>query len=1246
MKKRLGIVSAIVVLALVLALMFVLFVSAEASNEATLTVTNAAGETSSVTGSYDEVVEALNSSISALGEGAAVIKLNSDATATKQLVLAGTGVETVTIDLAGYALDVSGISAAPIAVGGVKSFELNGGYSSSADRGVIVSKAAEQDGIIVISNSEQLSAYEIYDVVISYTANGATAIAHEDDDELTLRNVDLIWNGAAAEMSSKMIGANSGSLTLINSSVTDATASGESIGIVAEGATVRLENTEIVADYAYSMNGGTWLTAVDAAFESSKAIFTANAPTDDVVIGAGVIFKGKILGEGVTKDMIKLYYGTGSTLIDTDPSESVTVATAMADLAQLESGKWTLAENQSTQVIYTRVFDRGEIVEKADTLGNAVTEVKKVQSAKNVFTIAAILDKSYSTTAMSLAPDTSNGLTSIFVDYNGFTLGQTKASHFFGANGLFRLSIDGADAEGNVGTMRESGYNGGLIYVNEADAKSVFTVRNLEVLNTNACGAKRTTISTGKVNNYSANMIQIKACRVYFEGATFRYTGEEFGKGVTLGDGETYNYQYYYTTKQNMAMVYAQTSAFITAEGCSFISAPTGAILDKGVAAMPAALSATSDANVIYAKDCTFDGVGSAASISSGKNGFVAVADSTLKNIASAAFYGAGSRYILVSDCAISLPESIALASGKVSILNGDGNTKIITADGAEPTGTYTLEEGSALYFDTVSEGYIIVSGDSVTTVKLNKLFDDGMVFQAGKPINVWGTCATDGATVKVTLGDNTAETTVADGKWEVTLPAMEYAKGLTLTVTEVGMEIGDTVFYNVDIGEVWAFSGQSNANLGAYKLEDFEEYKALADLYDNIRCFSVAASTSETPLDDPNTAEWFQVTSATVGRVDTGCGISAVGYVMATRLAVELEGNPTIAIVDINYNGKAISNFISNNYDPYEGFDSSYHTTHASAAHQIYNAMIAPFEGYNIAGFGWYQGEATRDSGECDDSGDGNYGLNVDQLYATYTETFNKNEGNAPLELFIVQLSAYMSNPSAIRTYQEDIAARNEHYHVISSSYAGSTLSDKDFALDAGNGFQYGHVHAARKSPLGLAMADSILENVYFKDQDLKIANPEVESTVIEGSSIKVTLDREFTLMYGTSVEGFEISEDGTTWVAATGVVDGRTITLTASSVSAPKHVRYGWGYSTIELESGERLLFTKSDSSISYTADPASSKATTVTITTGGKTYTIHTADTEVLRSMLNGNIIATNGHTLHVFSTAYTSSSAGTN
>lgn len=1244
MKKRLGIISAVLVVALAIGLCFALLTSAATTDEAKLVLTPASGTAETLTGSYDQMVEKLNSSITSLGEGKAVLTLTADARATKALVLHGSGTETVEIDLAGYTLDLTGVSSTPIAVGGVLDFALKGGHSDRGDVGRVVSGNATE-GLIDLSASEQLSAYEISDVEMVYASSGSSAILHEDDDELVLRYVDVTYAADANGAATEMVVANSGSLTLINSSIKDEkTATGATVGVAAKGgATVRFENTDVKADVAYSMQGATWLTAVNTEFEAKTAIFTASEAEGSLVNCLGVAFRGSILGEGVTADMIKLYYGTGSTLIDSDPTGKVTVATAYAKLTQLASGKWTLLENVSTEGIYTRIYDRGAVTEKNDKLSSAAAIMDDVSTEKVVVTFAFVTDKSYSTTAVSAFGESSNGNTSGFIDYNGFNITQTRASHFLNVKGLFRLTIDGADAEGKVGEFKHTAYNGGMIYVNKSNADSVLTMRNLNMLHTNACGSVDTTIATGAKKNNSSNMLQLQDSFVYMDNMQMKYNGANYGEGLKA-DTDTMTYDIYYKTSVSMNMVYQQ-DAIVTANNCSFIGAPEGKIVESNVPIATRAFAATTNASRTYAKNCIFDGIGGPASTNASTSAAITISDSTARNLTATAFIGSGTSYIHVADCDVELLAGKPLSSGKVKLLYGKGEMKITVASGDTLAGTHVCEEGSVIYYDRASEAYVMASGDMVTTVNTGKLFANGMVFQAGKPINVWGTCETDGAKITVSLGDKTATATVADGKWEATLPAMDYAKGLTLKITEEGKEIGDISFTKVDIGEVWILSGQSNANLGAYKMEDFEEYKALADLYD-IRCFSVAAATAEAPLDDVKSAEWFNVTSSTVGRADTGCGISAVGYVMATRLAAELPGAPTVAVVDINYNGKAISNFISNEYDPYEGFSASYHTAHAESAHGIYNAMIAPLEGYNVSGFGWYQGEATYDSGECDATTDGNYGLNVDQLYATYTKTFNKNAGNAPLELFIVQLSAYMGNPSAIRSYQQNIAAKNEHYHLVSSSWAGSVLADKDFALDAGDGFQHGQVHAARKSPMGIAMGDSILENVYFKDKELDIANPEIEKIEIDGDKIKVTLDRDFTLMYGTSPEGFEISADGETWVAAKGVIEGRTITLTAASVAAPKYVRYAYAYSVIELENGEKLIFHKGDASITYKADPASSKATTVTITTGGKTYVIHTADSEIIRSMLPGNIVAKNGHTLPVFSSGYNSSSAGEN
>ncbi len=1226
MKKRYGIISIIVILALALSLTFVLLASAEDATEATLKL----GDATAVSGTYDEMVEKLNTEIGSLGAATAKLTLTANAKATKQLNLAGTGAESVVIELGGYTLDVSAVSGTAIVADTLAAFDINGGYSYNVELGQLVGGAGS---LVEVKN---VAAAEIYDAALSY--NGAVSgVVASGTGHLILRNASV--TNAAAESVAAIVSADTMDLTLVG-----ATVSGKGTGASATSSTVRFERSEIKADYAYSTDKS-WLTAVDTVFDGATAAFTGAASEGDVINLAGATLRGgAILSGSVTKDMVKLWYGTGSTLIEAEnPADSVTVATQYGTLTEAVAGTWTLEKNDavgSNSAVVTLLIDRGEITETtkaklADAFGSY-----SYQTVRSVATVAIVKDYAVEDAVLMpitvgdksnypVSTDKGNGNLSVFVDFDGYDVNHNISRWCFQPQGLFRLSFDGADALGNEGVYTHAGRVGGFMYDPDASIDSIISITNLVMKAADSSGQVK---PDGTSSSGGNALLQLQEAQHYFVNVDFVYTGEDYGNNLKSSAYVPYS--------TSILQIMAQGGAFVYAEGCTFTNEAPDVM---GITSYNAPKSSSSYGRYGYLKNCEFDGVNYAATTTSGSSDalgvHVRVADckvSTLKVPFSGGYTG---QNIIVTDCQVTLPADTNFAAGKVEIRYGKGNMKIYSA--TEPAGTQVLEDGTALFFDQISGSYMLATGDQISSLKLNKLFASGMVFQAGKPINVWGTCDAEGVKITVALGEATAETTVADGKWEVTLPAMNYAKGLTLTVNEEGKEYGNKAYTNVDIGEVWAMSGQSNANLGAYKLEDFEEYKALADGFDNIRCFSVAADldVENGEYTDAVTAKWYQVTSETLANEkDNSTGLSAVAYVMATRLAVELEGNVTIAVVDINYNGKAISNFISNKYDP--------NAKSADAEHGVYNTMIAPFVGYNIKGFGWYQGEASSDSGECDSSSDGYYGLNVDQLYATYTEAFNKNAGNEPLELFIIQLSAYMSNPSYIRAYQQDIAARNEHYHLVSSSIAGSTLSKEDFALDSDNGFGNGQVHAARKSPIGIAFADSILENVYFKDQSLKIANPEIESVVIEGNTVKVTIDRDIALMYGSTADGFAISADGDTWVDAKGTIDGRTISLTADGVDAPKYVRYGFYNSVIELEDGTKITFSKSADGISYVADPASTKATTVTITVGDKTYTINTADPEVIRSMIPGNIIAENGHTLPVFSTALTSSSAGEN
>ena len=1239
MKRRIGIISVILVLALLLSVSLVLLTSAEGTNEAQLILSPASGDATTVTGTFDAMAEELSEKVGTLGAGTATLKLLSDAAATKRVALGGTGVESVYVDLGGYTLDFSGITATEggsvISAKDLAVLEIDGGYNYDAEVGGIL-VADQYNGVIAL---DSVAYAEIYDIDITYSADVIDVYgvcAKGTAGELILRNADVTHNALETGASPVLVAAVTVDLTVIGSEITASTDA--SIGVYAKGSTVRLERSKIAAGTAYRMAAGSWCTAVDTSFVASQAIFGgASDVNGDVFHGAGVSFSGvSILGAGATKDMIKLWYGTGSTLIDVptaNVSESLTVATAHAELAELESGKWTLVDKSGASYVTTVTIipDRGEVSETlynnilsgAGALG-AAFDVKTVATAAVTKVVAERNNLATSLTGSG------NGNGSLFLDFNGFDVGNKRAAHFFSGGGLFRLSIDGADAEGNVCTVKLRGYAGGLIYVNNADPESVVSFTNIDFVETNLSGRIRTEIANGKVTNGSANMIQLQDCRFYMDNVDFTYTGEDYGCDLTLGPdaNNRYSYDYYYKSSLSFPMIYLQSTAFMTAENCNFKVAISGVAAEKGLVNSIPVVSHSTDSS-IYFKNCEFDGVSRVGTTAAGSTNKMWLKDCKV-NTVNTPFIGNGTAYpIVISDCDITLGD-VPLASGNVMLREGDGNTVIRAENGV--SGTHTFDGECTLVFDTVSGTYILMSGDNVTKLQINnKLFANGMVFQAGKPINVWGSCSTNGSVITVTLGDVSVTATVADGKWNATLPAMDYAKGLTLDVKEEG-KFGGATYTDIDIGEVWVMAGQSNANFGAYKMEDFAEYKALADNYDNIRCFSIGASLSESVLDDFGRASWFDVNSKTLSRDDSTEGISAVGYVMATRLAVELEGNPTIAIIDLNYNGKAISNFISNAYDPM--------ASSSAAEHQIYNAMIAPLQGYNIKGMGWYQGEATADASECDEFGDGYYGLNIDQLYATFTDTCNVGEANDPLELFIVQLPAHMGAPSFFRAYQESIASGNDHYHLVGANWVGSTLSKGDFKYDAGDGFQYGHVHAVRKSPIGLAMADSILENVYFKDDNVVIANPEVEEVVTEGAEVKVTLDRDFVLLYGDEIEGFEIAGEDKVFVPAKATAEGRTITLTADGITEAKYVRYGFGISLLELENGDVIRFVKDG----YTYDKSSGTVTIVA--SNGKTYYISVDDPEVIRSRVPGNVVGVTGHSLHTFSTAVDSSSADEN
>jgi sialate O-acetylesterase len=101
------------------------------------------------------------------------------------------------------------------------------------------------------------------------------------------------------------------------------------------------------------------------------------------------------------------------------------------------------------------------------------------------------------------------------------------------------------------------------------------------------------------------------------------------------------------------------------------------------------------------------------------------------------------------------------------------------------------------------------VSAQSSESLRLPRIFSDGLVLQQNRPVTIWG-WAPAGASVTVSLAANSIDcVSVANGRWQCRIPAMPASsEPRVLTVTAAGTTV---TAGNILVGEVWICSGQSN---------------------------------------------------------------------------------------------------------------------------------------------------------------------------------------------------------------------------------------------------------------------------------------------------------------------------------------------------------------------------------------------------------------------------------------------------
>jgi len=457
--------------------------------------------------------------------------------------------------------------------------------------------------------------------------------------------------------------------------------------------------------------------------------------------------------------------------------------------------------------------------------------------------------------------------------------------------------------------------------------------------------------------------------------------------------------------------------------------------------------------------------------------------------------------------------------------------------------------------------------------VRLPKILSSHAVLQRDQPIHVWG-WSEPGEQVSVTLQTASA-TTTGDrlGTWSVYLPAQPAGGPFELSVTGTNKIVLDDIL----MGDVWFASGQSNMEMplmgfpGSAVVNNAEQEIRAANRPD-LRLLFIPHGASQFPLSDfRGEAAW------TTCSPETAAKFSAVAYFFGREIASK--EHVAVGLIDSTWGGTPAEAWVS-----LEGLasDSSLMPVFASFAKMtndrdaaqailaaekredeaarraskplphhpwhpalesydpawLYNAMIAPATHFGIKGVIWYQGETNSNLERAP-----LYHQLFSKLIADWRDHWK--EGDFPF--LFTQISSFKSNDTEAWAIVRDAQRR-----TLSVANTGMAVT-----IDVGDP---NNVHPSDKQTVAMRLALAARALAY--DEKIGYSGPLFREAVSEGAAIRVLFSHasDGLTAKGAELQGFEIAGEDHRFVPATARIDGQTVVVTGTSVSAPKYVRYGW--------------------------------------------------------------------------------------
>lgn len=420
--------------------------------------------------------------------------------------------------------------------------------------------------------------------------------------------------------------------------------------------------------------------------------------------------------------------------------------------------------------------------------------------------------------------------------------------------------------------------------------------------------------------------------------------------------------------------------------------------------------------------------------------------------------------------------------------------------------------------------------------INLPSFFSDNMVLQRNAEVNFWGwgnrggqvliipSWSKDTVKVKATgyaRFDAKLKTPEAGGPYEITVVSGRNRK----------------VLKNILIGEVWLCSGQSNMQWSSYnKLQEMIDELPNAN-NPNIRLLQVSNIATTAPQENIYDS-WQECTSQTAN------GFSAIGYFIAKQLSKDL--NMPIGIINSSWGGTPAEFWTPAKYienDPELLKNAKVHKPAAGKPHEyatLWNAMVHPLAGYNIAGAFWYQGESNV----------GTYS-GYNKLFSTMIKSW-REAWKSDFPFYYVQIAPYDYKSSA--NEQKGALLREQQAQTLDVPKTAMAVIT-DLVPDVKN------IHPTRKKEVAERLSNIALAEVYNK-KAIDYKSPVYKSYKVDGN--KIIIDFNYLegklQVKGKDITDLYIADDSKNFVPANYKIDKNKLIVFSKEIKKPVAVRFGF--------------------------------------------------------------------------------------